>query len=1402
MVAPEAACVNLQRLAKEHAVGQYGFYEAIDFTASRLPRDSQRAIVRSFMAHHQGMSLLAFSYLLHDQPMQRRFVADSEFQAALLLLQERIPRPTASYLKIPEAPTSKASKRPESSMRAFHSPNTRTPQVQLLSNGRYHSVLTQAGGGYSRWKELAVTRWREDSTCDDWGLFSYIRDVATGAFWSTIYQPTLGVAENFKSVFSEAHGEFSRSDNLLDLQTEIVVSPEDDIELRRLRLHNRAKIRRTIEFTSYAEIVLAPQAADLAQPAFSNLFVETELLPKQQAILATRRPQDASQSAPWLCHLLNVYSDASFTLSYETDRDRFVGRARTLAAPLAMLQPGDLSNTTGAVLDPIVAIRCRVTLEPDAIVIFDLITGMAESRPQSVALVEKYQDRHLANRIFGLAWTHGQVLLHHLNITEGNAQLYGRLASAIIYASNTRRADPDILASNRRGQSSLWSYAISGDLPIVLLYIEDAANIEIVQQLIQAQSYWWHKGLLVDLVILNEEHVSYRQTLQDQIMSLITGNTASDHTGNIVVRPAEQVPLEDRILLQSVARVILSDKRGSLKDQLSRRRVSAPLMPALTINKMARMPDPDNLPPLPADLQFFNGFGGYNRAGDEYIIRLVADAPTPAPWANVLANPQFGTLVSESGQAYTWIDNAHEFRLTPWDNDPLKDSSGEACYLRDDETGYVWSPTALPARGRGDYQTRHGFGYSVFEHREEGIHSELSLYVAADAAVKFSVLKIRNDSARHRRLSATGYVAWVLGDLRTRNAMHVMTELSPNGALLAVNHYNTAFGERTAFFDAVTTHLDLSERSVTGDRTEFLGRNGMPAKPAALKRQRLSGRVGAGLDPCAAIQLAFALAPGQSREIVFILGAGQTRAEADNLLQRYHSIIAADAALQQVRQQWQQTVGKVVVDTPDPGVNLLANGWLLYQVLSSRLWGRSGYYQSSGAFGFRDQLQDVMSLSKVAPELFRAQILLCASRQFEAGDVQHWWHPPQGRGVRTRCSDDYLWLPFAICHYIETTGDEKILAEAMPFLQGRPLKADEESYYELPTTGTVAVSLYEHAVRAILHGLRFGQHGLPLIGSGDWNDGMNMVGKEGRGESVWLGFFLYSVLKCFAPLATRHGDSDFAQRCEAESLKLQQQIEAEGWDGQWYRRAYFDDGSPMGSATNSECRIDSIAQSWSLLSGAASPERAKQALDSLYQHLVRPADGLVKLLDPPFNLSTPNPGYIEGYVPGIRENGGQYTHGAVWAAMAFAQTGEHERAWQLFQILNPINHGRTPAEIQRYKIEPYVLAGDVYSVAPHVGRGGWSWYTGSAGWLYRLITETLLGLQLKAGNRLCLTPILADNWDGFSVDYRYGNTLYKIIITRVAGASGIRLDDVVIAGNDVPLLDDGRPHRIMLNIPR
>ena len=1403
MVAPEEACLNLQRLAADGLLGKLGLFEAIDYTPARQRRGQASAVVHAYMAHHQGMSLLALAYLLLDRPMQRRFESELPFQAVMLLLQERIPRAMALFphtAQLSEVRSTAVAA--ETPVRAFGSPDTPVPEVQLLSNGRYHVMVTNAGGGYSRWKDLAVTRWREDVTCDNWGTFCYIRDVASGAFWSTGHQPTLERPESYEAIFSEGRAEFRRRDAVgagghFETHTEIAVSPEDDIELRRVHITNRSSRRREIEVTTYAEVVVAPPAADALHPVFSNLFVQTEIMRERRAILCTRRPRSIGEHAPWMLHLVAVHGAQVRAVSYETDRARFIGRARSVVAPLAMSDAAALSGTEGSVLDPIAAIRCRITLEPDETATIDMVFGVGETRDAALSLVEKYQDRRLADRVFELTWTHSQVVLRQLNASEADSQLYAHLAGSVIYANASLRADAAVLVKNRRGQSGLWGYAISGDLPIVLLQIGDAANIELVRQLVQAHAYWRLKGLAVDLVIWNEERAGYRQPLQDQMMGLIASGTEAsviDRPGGIFVRPAEQISSEDRVLFQSVARAVITDGRGTLAEQLGRRGPAEPRAPRLAPTRAQRAEVAPAAFPR-RDLILSNGLGGFTPDGREYVMTLAPGQVTPAPWVNVLANPHFGTIVSENGAAYTWSENAHEFRLTPWHNDPVGDASGEALYLRDEETGYVWSPAPSPARAAAPHVVRHGFGYSVFEHTSGGIRSELWIYVAVDAAVKFSVLKLRNESGRARKLSATGYVEWVLGDLRAKSAMHVSTEIDPrSGALFARDPYNTEFADRVAFFD-----VDDPGRSVTGNRAEFVGRNGTLRNPAAMGRSQLSGKTGAALDPCAAIQVGFELEDGEERELVFRLGAGRDAEDAGDLVQRFRGSMAARGALEAVWRHWNRTLGAVQVETPDPSVNVLANGWLVYQTLACRVWARSGYYQSGGAFGFRDQLQDAMALVHAEPARVREHLLLCASRQFQEGDVQHWWHPPSGRGVRTHCSDDYLWLPLAVCRYVASTADTGVLDVPVHFLEGRPVNPEDDSYYDLPGRSAEAASLYQHCVRAVVHGLRYGEHGLPLIGSGDWNDGMNLVGMGGKGESVWLGFFLFEVLGQFGALARARGDAAFAERCEGEGARLRQSIEQHGWDGAWYRRGYFDDGTPLGSASSAECRIDSISQSWSVLSGAGDALRSRMAMQAVDERLVRREHALIQLLDPPFDKSDLNPGYIRGYVPGVRENGGQYTHGAIWAAMAFAALGDARRAWELTAMINPVNHAASAQAIATYKVEPYVMAADVYALAPHTGRGGWSWYTGSAGWMYRLIVESLLGLRLE-GDRLRLAPCLPADWQAFKIHYRYRETVYHIAVSQTRAETRLTVDGVEGHDGAIPLVDDRRDHLVELAV--
>ena len=1275
------------------------------------------------------------------------------------------------------------------------------PQVQLLSNGCHHVLVTATGGGFSRWNDIAITRWREDASRDPWGSFCYLRDDASAAVWSITPGPVPRLADRSECRFDGGRAIFSRQFDDIGTRTEIVVSRDAAVELRRVVITNLGQRCRDLSATSYFEVVLAAAATDAAHPAFSKLFVETSIDAQTQTIFAMRRPSTSTDPTPWLFHSAQVRGRTAGPLSFETDRKRFIGRGRSTSDPQALDDGGVLSGTSGPVLDAVAAIRVPMRLESGASVTIDWFTGIAPSRVECEALAQRHRSEAAADAIVEHAGAYRKGTLRRLHASAADATVYVRMAAAMVYADGERRADAVTTAQNQRGQSALWGFGISGDSPIVLLLLTGTAKSVLIRKMMQAHFYCLAFGIHSDLVLICASALFGPVKAQVSEALGAVDPVAADQAKDVFVLDDAKLDEGDRILLQSVARLVVSDAAGTLEAQVAPH--------CADIVDQAPDPLPQQTAPEAADdppgdgLLAFNGFGGFSPDGREYVITTSAQRMTPAPWVNVITNPGFGTLVSECGSATTWAENAHEYRLTPWSNDPVADANTEAIYIRDDETGRCWSPTLLPTRSAGPYVARHGFGYSVFEHTQDSIESELRVFVAIDEAVKFSVLTLRNRSDRQRRLSVTGYLEWVLGDEREKTLMHVVTERDAStSALFARNAYNTDFAGRIAFFD-VDSGTDGNTAEFCGDRADFFGRAGTLAAPAALAQAQWPGRLGAALDPCAALRVAVVLAPGQEHVLVFRLGAGSNLDEARELVRRSRRTSAAHEALQAVHAFWQRTLGAIQVHTPDATLDVLANGWLIYQLIASRLWGRTAFYQSSGAFGFRDQLQDVMALVHAAPTLVREHLLRAASRQFVEGDVQHWWHPPSGKGVRTRCADDLLWLPLATCRYVEVTGDSGVLDTPCPFLRSRPLKDGEASNYERPEVSDDVASLYEHSVRAIRRAFVFGAHGLPLMGSGDWNDGMNLVGAGGQGESVWMAFFLITVLRRFAPLARARGDATFAERCDQEAERLRTRIEASAWDGAWYRRAWFDDGSVLGSAVNAECQIDSIAQSWSVLSGAAPADRARQAMASLEERLVRRDTRLVQLLAPPFDTSQPSPGYIQGYVPGVRENGGQYTHAAVWAAMAFAALGDSDRAWELFTMLNPLRHAGTAPRVATYQVEPYVVAGDVYAFAPHAGRGGWTWYTGSAGWMVQLVVESLLGVQ-RNGNQLRLHPLLPEAWTSFDVSYRYGTSTFAITchIAAAGVAESTVVDGVETAGNILTLVDDGRAHVAVVNVAR
>jgi cyclic beta-1,2-glucan synthetase len=1404
MIDPTGAVHNLARLAEAGANGKYGFYEALDYTSSRLPEGKDVAVVQTYMAHHQAMSLVAYADVLTGGRMRTRFHAEPLVQAAALLLQERMPRDVLVARPRAEEVSAAAHVREliPPVVRRFTNPSEATPRTQLLSNGQYTVMLTAAGSGYSRWKDLAITRWREDATRDCWGTYIFLRDEQTGNVWSAGYQPTGAEPDEYEATFFEDHAEIKRRNRSLTTLLEVTVSP-DDAEVRRLSITNLGSRVRTIQVTSYAELSLAPQAADLAHPAFSNLFVETEFVPNAGALVATRRKRSANETAVWAAHMLEVEGESIGDLQYETDRAKFLGRARDVRNAVSILDGRALSNTVGSVLDPVMSLRRTVRIPPASTVRLSFSTIVAPTREEVLDLADKYRDASTFDRISTLAWTQAQVQLHHLGIHPEEAQLFQRLANAVIYNDTSMRPSSDLLGKSSLELPVLWAQGISGDLPIILARIDDSDDVEIVRQLLRAHEYWRMKQLSADLVIINEQPTSYAQELQNSLDTLVRGSQlrlspdTSGVSGKIVLLRGDLISAQTRIQLQAVARAVILSRRGTLAEQITRSqpRQHSVAAPPKAIRAAVQV----DAPPPKEVLQSSNGFGGFAEKGREYVVVLKDGLRTPEPWVNVIANPSFGFLVSESGAGFTWSLNSHENQLTPWSNDHVTDTPGEAIYVRDEISGEVWSPTALPIRSEtGTYVARHGQGYSRFQNGSNGIALDLVQYVPLQDPIKISRLTLQNNTGRKRRLSVTGYAEWVLGSSRSTSAPFIITEIDAgSGALLARSAWSGEFGGRVAFAD-----LAGKQNSVTGDRAEFLGRNGTPDFPAALASGgALSGNVGAGFDPCAALQSTFELAPGARAEIVFFLGEAENKERVGDLLKKYRAA-DLDEVLRTVTSYWDDVLGAVQVTTPDPAMDLMMNRWLLYQTLACRVWARAAFYQLSGAYGFRDQLQDVLALCVAQRGVAREQLLRAGGRQFIEGDVQHWWHPPSGRGVRTRISDDLLWLPYVAFQFIEATGDASVLEESVPFLEGDILaEGQDESYFE-PRVSKTSATLFEHCARALDRSLAVGSHGLPLMGTGDWNDGMNLVGHGGKGESVWLGWFLHTILWEFAKIAETRGESKRAETWRLHVSALKAALERDGWDGEWYRRAYFDDGTPLGSTQDSECRIDSIAQSWSVMSGAAERGRAVRAMAAVNTQLVRRTDGLILLLTPPFDHTSLDPGYIKGYLPGIRENGGQYTHAAAWVVIAFAALGDGDRAAELFQMLNPVNRTNSRAGVQRYKVEPYVVAGDIYSETPHVGRGGWTWYTGSAGWLYRAGMEWILGFRVR-GIILSIDPCIPRTWPGYSMSFRYHSSIYEIKVENPSGVSrGValaELDGKPLAGPaNIPLVDDGAVHQVRI----
>lgn len=1381
LVNPLEAYKNIKYLKAEGLEGAYGYFEAADYTPERLSKEQDKIIIKSYMAHHQGMSLLSLNNYLHQNIMQKRFSAEPYVEASCLLLQERVPANIVYTKEDKEkiVPYKGTTYYDQGSYRYYTKPDAYFPKAHVLSNGYYSVVTTDKGTGYSRTKEYAITRWRKDATIDNYGMFFYIRNKETGENWSAAYAPLNQMPKEYEVAFTADKTLIKRVNGAIETKTEIIVTSGDFAEIRRIKLKNNEKTSCELEITSYYEVVMAEQNSDEAHPAFSNLFVETEFNEEFQALLAHRRRRGSEEKELWLAHMAIVDGEQVADVQYETDRMKFVGRGHTVSDPVALERERPLSNSVGNVLDPIFSLRCKVKVLSGKSARISFVTMVASSKEQMLDLLAKYNSVESCDAAFWLAVIRSQVETKYLNVKAHEMELYQDMVSDILFLSPRRRMCAKYIEKNHKGQSSLWAYGVSGDRPIVVAFIQKMDDVGILYELLKAHEYWRLKDLRVDLVILVMEEYTYENPVLSMVRDIVDTSQYSDvlhKKEDVFILSLGMTAKDDQYLFASVARLCFYGNKGSMdmqkrefeKSEVEKRELTANLLPILEIENSDLWKELEALNPNESvetemeisteELEFYNGIGGFSRDYQRYVIDLKENQTTPLPWSNIIANEEFGFMVTESGGGYTWCSNSRENKLTPWTNDSVSDELGEIFYLRD-EAANVWSLTPQPIREKNAYVIEHGFGFTSFKHISHGLNQKLTQFVPVHGNIKVSILELKNEGMQERQLAITYYIKPVLGVNASETAPHLITNKEQNGIITVKNGYNQEFANQVLFVDT-----SIEERSVTGDRRTFIGQ-GSVKSPEELYATELSNQVGAGYDPCVCMQVKITILPGETLPLVFVMGIASSENELDSTIRNYKTIEGAKTALNEVKAFWKEKLGILQVITPDAATNQMMNGHLLYQVIACRLWARTAFYQAGGAYGFRDQLQDTLALLPIWPELTKKQILKNAGRQFEEGDVLHWWHEPAVKGTRTRISDDFLWLPYAVAEYLGATEDEMILKEEIAFIECDQLKDGEVERYVTPGITEAESSLYDHCIRSIEYGLRFGKHGLPLMGCGDWNDGMNRVGNEGKGESIWLAWFLISILKKWEPICLKNNDLQRSLRYSKLYHQLLLAVEKHGWDGSWYKRAYFDDGSQLGAANNRECKIDSLAQTWSVLSGEGNLERIQNAMSSVEDYLVNKKDGIIRLLTPPFDNGQLEPGYIKGYVPGVRENGGQYTHAAAWVVAAFAKLGQGDKAFELFDMINPVNHARTNTELAIYKVEPYVMAADVYSCSPYTGRGGWSWYTGAAGWMYQVGLGSILGFQ-KKGNQLSINPCIPKKWVQFSIQYTYEQTIYDIQVSN------------------------------------
>lgn len=1398
-VDPEAAWENIQRLKGVGAASKYGFCEAIDYTPARLSENESSYRVQAHFSHHQGMIMGSINNFLNGNILQKRFHSDPYIRSVTLLLQETLP----PYAETVTLHRPKVLARPKAEelvplTRRFDTPHTLFPHTHLISNGSFSQMIDNTGGGFLSFeRNLALTNWAEDFLQNQTGIYIFVRDLESGKVWSMGYQPTRVEPDTYEVTFSPEKVEFRRSDFNIGLHAEITLSPEDNVEVRRVTLSNHSDKTRSLEITSYGEVILSDQIAHNMHPAFSKMFVESRFNSHYDSLMFSRAPRREGEEELHLFHGL-VARACWQKMEWETDRSQFIGRGNTIHYPEVFNHRNPLSRSTGFTLDPIFSLRTHVQIEPGKSEWLAFVTGAAKSRGEMQGLMHRYYDLSMVSRTFEMAYASSDVQLRYERIPIHKIHLYQRLANLIFFRL-PQNMSREAAVENKLQQRDLWRLGVSGDLPMVVAHIGGTNQLPLIQDLFASQHYLSQRGMSLDLVIVNEFQEGYRTDFRDELERLRAA-FQSQTGGKIHLLNREHVTDQEMTLLIAEAHLTFTERHETMEERLDALGFKVKEEP----ERITKRPPAEVTLQRGEELLFFNGLGGFVKGGKGYRMLLPPNAQTPQPWCNVIGSERFGFLVTERGGGYTWAENSRENRLTPWANDPVSDPKGEIIYIRNRDTGAVLTPTPMHQHPNPGYQVEHRFGYSSFSCETEALRSHLTLSGSPSEKVKWWKLSLTNLSDQPQPLDLFLYVDWVLGVSREKSKGQLICEFDETSDILyAINHYNNAFSDRVAF---IGSSEKLHGHSFS--RTTLIGPNRDLTIPQALERSTealLSEGAGIGGDGCGLIEVQVTLQPGEEKELLFFLGEEDSLEQARLAASGYRRKEQRENSFGEVDRFWKEITETVQVKTPEASFDTLMNGWLLYQTLSSRIFSRTAYYQSSGAFGFRDQLQDSMALLVAAPKIARKQILLHASRQFAEGDVQHWWHPPEGGGIRSRITDNYLWLPYVVAEYLKVTGEHNLLVEVVPFLEGEALKVFDKELYITPTVSERSSTLYEHCTLSLERALtQMSPRGLPLINGGDWNDGMNEVGSEGKGESIWLGWFLSDTLGRFAEVADLHGDHSRCKLYKSEAKKIAQAIEKHAWDGEWYQRATFDDGTSLGSKNRKECQIDSISQSWSVIAGKGQEAHRRTAMESVYKRLVDKENRIIRLLDPPFTKSSsPNPGYIKSYPPGVRENGGQYTHAASWVVMATAMLGKGRQAFELFQMLNPIEHTLSEKEWQIYQGEPYVVAADVYSQKPYAGKAGWTWYTGASGWLYRVGLEQLLGFKIR-GDELEMAPCIPAEWKEFSIAYKRDGVTYEIEVKNPkgveSGIASIEVDGKKIRGHKIPLLSSSEGGEKRVNV--